>query len=78
MYTNRAWVVLDGDEGGRKVIQELRDEYATEASTEVNEKNRPSPAICPISCKLRKQKVYSSSEVQYRGLLKNGMTRESG
>lgn len=28
MYTNRAWVVLDGDEGGRKVIQELKGEYA--------------------------------------------------
>jgi len=33
MYTNRAWVVLDGDEGGRKVIQELKDEYANEKGT---------------------------------------------
>src|SRR5260370_4084914 len=30
VYKNRAWVVVDGDDAGKKVIQELKEEYATE------------------------------------------------
>lgn len=30
-YINRAWVIVDGDERGQKVIQDLKDTYATEA-----------------------------------------------
>jgi hypothetical protein len=30
VYKNRAWVVVDGDEAGKNVIQELKEDYATE------------------------------------------------
>ena len=30
VYKNRAWVVVDGDDEGKKVIQELKEEYTME------------------------------------------------